>query len=124
MGDGEKDLWELPWTNLINKTVVQKLVNDLFTKKDDSSEGFIEVINSLFKTTVADWEQNDSNSYDYIKNKICSASYDLLNPKFNIFTNNNMEFSEKFDFEGKSLHVREIYLDPDLFDVKTIDSEL
>ena len=94
MGNGKDDLWRLPWTNLINKDIVRELVDQLFTSKDDQSSGFVEVINSLFKTTTADWSQNNPEEYNYIKNKICSAQYSPINNPITILNNPQFLLSE------------------------------
>ena len=94
MGNGKDDLWRLPWTNLINKDIVRELVDQLFTSKDEQSSGFVEVINSLFKTTTADWSQNNPEEYNYIKNKICSAQYSPINNPITILNNPQFLLSE------------------------------
>jgi hypothetical protein len=35
MGDGVTEFWYLPWTNIIDKNVVNNLVNQLFANNEE-----------------------------------------------------------------------------------------
>ena len=76
MGDGITEFWYLPWTNIIDKNVVNNLVNQLFANNEEQNEGFIQTLNTIIHNSMADWEENDPTNHSFIKNRICSAVYE------------------------------------------------